>query len=66
VKLPKLDRNLIYALCATIACLLLGVIIYYAIIESRDWDLIIVYIAALAFLTSIAVGFYMKWLKDTE
>ena len=57
---------MVLAVGTTVVCvLLLAVVIYTIVSGPREWNRIIVYIAALAFLASVALGFYMKWLKGT-
>ena len=66
MKSSKLNRNKVLAMGTTIVfVLLLSVVIYSIVIGTEDWGRIIVYVATLAFLASIALSFYMKWLKKT-
>ena len=57
---------MVLAVSTTMACtLLLGIVIYSIVAGPAEWERTIVYFAAIAFLSSVAVRFYMKWLKST-
>ena len=66
MKSSQLNRNMVLAVGTTVVCvLLLGIAIYSIVTGPAEWNRIIVYFAAIAFLSSIAISFYMKWLKET-
>ena len=62
----KVNQNMVLAVGTTMLCIvLLGIAIYSIIVGPAEWGRIIVYFAAIAFFASIALSFYMKWLKGT-
>jgi hypothetical protein len=64
VKPSKANQNMVLAVGTTVVCVaLLGIAIYSIIVGPAEWGRIVVYFAAIAFFASIALSFYMKWLK---
>lgn len=60
------DKNLIVAVFMAIACMIvLGIAVYDAVTGQVDWQRIMLYIATIGFIGSIATLFYMRWRENT-
>ena len=60
--IDKGDGNLILAVVMSMACIvMLIVVVFYVLQETKDWQLIALYAATFGFFLSIALNFFMKW-----
>ena len=61
----QLEWNKLVAIFMTVACvILIGIAAYDALTGPVDWQRIMLYIAAIGFIASVAALFYMRWREN--